>query len=63
MSGALFLPVNKIAERYSVTRHAVWKWRKNPDVKFPNPITINGRDMWRISDLEKWEIERAGKAA
>lgn len=63
MSAPNFLPVKKIAERYCVTRHAIWKWRKNPALEFPDPITINGRDFWRISDLEKWEAEKAGKAA
>lgn len=63
MSGPILIPAIKTAERYSVTTMTIWRWRKNEELGFPEPISINGRNMWRLADLEKWEAEKAGKAA
>lgn len=63
MSGPVFIPAAKMAERYGVTTMTIWRWRQKKELGFPEPISINGRNMWRLSDLEKWEADKAEKAA
>ena len=52
------LPTRDVAARYSVTTRSIDRWRKNPDLAFPQPIHINDRKYWSLADLEKWERER-----
>ncbi len=41
----------------------LWRWMHKPEVKFPPPIVISGRQFWKISELEEWERgAAAGKA-
>jgi hypothetical protein len=44
-----------------VTAMCVWRWMRDPRVRFPAPIKINNRNYWRFGDLRSWharEIER-----
>jgi len=52
------LPTGDVAARYSVTTRSIDRWRKSPDLAFPQPIYINDRKYWSLADLEKWERER-----
>ena len=52
------LPTGDVAARYSVTTRSIDRWRKDPDLAFPQPIYINDRKYWSLADLEKWERER-----
>ncbi len=63
MSEPVFFPIAKMLTRYNVTKMTIWRWRQNKELGFPEPISINGRNMWRLADLEKWEASQAGKAA
>jgi hypothetical protein len=53
------LPTGDVAARYSVTTRSIDRWRKDPELAFPQPIYINDRKYWSLADLEKWERERA----
>jgi hypothetical protein len=53
-----------VRKRYgNVVGRTLTRWEDDPDVDFPKHITItNGpraRRYWRITDLERWERERA----
>jgi predicted DNA-binding transcriptional regulator AlpA len=53
-----FLPAAKVRGRYNVSDMSLWRWLKDPALNFPEPIRINGRRFWRLSNLETWEKSR-----
>lgn len=43
-----------------VSQKTVWTWvREN---KFPRPIKLNGRTVWRLSDVKSWLSEQERKS-
>jgi predicted DNA-binding transcriptional regulator AlpA len=53
-----FLSGPGVDERYDISAMTRWRWQHNPSIKFPKPIEINRRKLWRLSDLEEWERSR-----
>ena len=53
------LPTGNVAARYGVTTRSIDRWWKDPELAFPQPIYINDRKYWSLTDLEEWERERA----
>jgi hypothetical protein len=49
------LPTGAVAARYGVTTRSVDRWWKDPDLNFPQPIIVNERKYWALTDLEIWE--------
>jgi hypothetical protein len=43
-----------------VTQMCIWRWTRDPRVKFPAPIKINNRNYWRFGDLRRWQYEQVG---
>jgi hypothetical protein len=41
----------------------VWRWGRLLDDPLPDPITINGRNYWRLCEIRKWLERRAELAA
>jgi predicted DNA-binding transcriptional regulator AlpA len=54
----VFLPAAKVRGRYNVSDMSIWRWCRDDSLKFPEPIRINGRRFWRLSELEIWEKSR-----
>ena len=52
------LPTGAVAARYGVTTRSVDRWWRNPDLNFPQPIIVNQRKYWALTDLEIWERGR-----
>jgi predicted DNA-binding transcriptional regulator AlpA len=42
-----------------VSSMCIWRWMRDPRVRFPQPIKINNRNYWRFGDLRQWQAERA----
>lgn len=42
-----------------VSEKTIWTWVR--EGKFPQPIRINGRTIWRLSDIEQWIAQQAGE--
>lgn len=59
----VFLTAPQVRQRYSVSEMTLWRWLKNADLHFPQPIVINRRRYFREVDLIEWERARAGRAA
>src|SRR6516165_8959538 len=55
------LPTGAVAARYGVTTRSVDRWWKDPDLNFPQPIIINERKYWAVTDLETWERGRVAE--
>jgi hypothetical protein len=49
------LPTGAVAARYGVTTRSIDRWWKDPDLNFPQPIIVNARKYWALTDLEIWE--------
>jgi len=45
---------------FGVNRGTVWRWYNLGN--FPAPVRLSaGCTRWRVSDLEKWEAQKAGQ--
>lgn len=42
-----------------VSEKTIWNWVKQG--KFPPPLKISGRTVWRSSDVQKWMAEQSEK--
>ena len=59
MRFTMYLSDKQVADRYSVSRISIWRWRKT-DPNFPQPVSLSpGCTRWRLSDIEAWEASRA----
>ena len=53
-----FLTTDQVTARYSISRSALFHWRKTAP-GFPAPIKLNGTSpRWRLSELEQWEAQQ-----
>ena len=53
------IPNSKLTQRYGSTREAIFRWKKDPALKFPKPaMTLNGRDFYDEEELTAWEESR-----
>jgi predicted DNA-binding transcriptional regulator AlpA len=66
-SHEVLIPAVRVAERIGVTRRTLSRWLSDPNLNFPQPISINSRLYVREVELNAWLAERArlsaGKAA
>lgn len=58
-----YLSEKDLTEKFSVSRQAVWRWRK--DRNFPKSVKIGGTDkpLWIEDEVEAWAIENSVRAA
>lgn len=58
-----FIPDKDVCARYGISPMTLWRWDRNPALKFPKPIRINRRKYRDEKDLESFEQSRISKAA
>jgi predicted DNA-binding transcriptional regulator AlpA len=46
-----------------VSAMCLWRWMRDPRVRFPQPVKLVGRNYWRLGDLRHWQAERAAETA
>jgi predicted DNA-binding transcriptional regulator AlpA len=46
-----------------VSTMCIWRWMRDPRVRFPAPVKINGRNYWRLGVLRRWDAERMARDA
>jgi hypothetical protein len=39
-----------------------WRWSKDAALGFPVPMKVNGRLLYRLSELEAWERRMAAQS-
>lgn len=54
----MFLTVQQVADRYSVTKATIWRWVRT-DPTFPRPVKFSEQSTrFELSALEAWESTR-----
>ena len=53
-----FLTGRGVRERYHVTSMSIWRWLKDLEMGFPQPIRIGRLRYWKLSELIEWEAGR-----
>jgi predicted DNA-binding transcriptional regulator AlpA len=54
-----YLTRSSVRKRYGISNMTLWRWERDPRLKFPKPLEINGRLYQDLSALEEWERSRA----
>ena len=50
-----FLPDSKVCDRYHVCSSTLYRWDRDPELKFPKPIRINGRKYRDEAELDAFD--------
>ena len=50
----------KIAKRFGVTPRSIDRWGHHPDLNFPKPCFINGRQYFSQFETDMWRDRRFG---
>jgi predicted DNA-binding transcriptional regulator AlpA len=58
-----FLTGPQVQKRYQKSHVTLWRWIRDSELAFPQPLKINRLNYWRLADLEAWEAAREGRAA
>lgn len=58
-----YLSGPQVQERYGVTKMTLWRWCENPSMGFPQPLRINGRKYFDVTELDAWDRSRISGAA
>ena len=52
----LYLSVEQVAKRFSVSKDTIWRWKRNGE--FPAPVKLGGTTTrWRLADIEEYESQ------
>jgi hypothetical protein len=55
--------IRPVCARYNdVTPRTVTRWQNDPRRKFPQPVTINCRRYWDVSDLDQYDRDLTREA-
>jgi predicted DNA-binding transcriptional regulator AlpA len=58
----VMLTAKQVRTRYgNVSDMAIWRWLRDEQFPFPQPLVINRRRYWKLSDLAHWELAQAGR--
>jgi predicted DNA-binding transcriptional regulator AlpA len=55
----IFLTGPQVQARFQKSHVTIWRWIRDAELGFPQPIKINRLNYWRLSDLEAWEAAQA----
>ena len=63
-SSEKFLTSQQVRTRYGdKSDMTLYRWVRNPTLGFPQPVVINGRRFWRLSELQAWEDNHSAQRA
>jgi hypothetical protein len=55
------MPAKKVQQRYDIADRTLDRWLVSKTLNFPQPVLINKRRYWRVSELVVWERQRAAR--
>ncbi|SFS13753.1 helix-turn-helix transcriptional regulator [Yoonia litorea] len=50
-----YLNTRDVQQHYRIGRSTLYRWQTVPDIRFPKPLKIGHRLLWRESDLVKFD--------
>lgn len=53
------LPTRAVCRRYGVSDRTISRWERDPDLQFPQPVTINKRKYYDASALTAFDRAQA----
>jgi predicted DNA-binding transcriptional regulator AlpA len=60
----VYLTSRQVCSRYGgMTEQTLWRWGRDPQLAFPSPLKIKGRNLWSERALTAWERRRARRDA
>ncbi len=59
MASQKYLTGPQVLDRYQITRVTLFRWQKNKELAFPQPLTVNRRKFFLEDELIAWETNRA----
>jgi hypothetical protein len=57
------LPSTKVCDRYGIDRRTLGRWQVDPDMGFPSPQIINGRNYFEEDELDSFDKSCARRVA
>lgn len=63
MTSQKYLTGPQVLSRYQISEMTLFRWQKNKDLAFPQPLKINRRKFFLEDDLIAWERSRAAGRA
>ncbi len=54
-----YLSSNQVQEHYKISRSSLYRWQDDPTIRFPRPLKIGHRILWRDIDLEDFDARMA----
>ena len=61
-AAAVFLPARKVLDRYNISGMSLYRWIRDERMNFPEPVYFGRFRYWKLSDLVRWERDRARRA-
>jgi DNA-binding transcriptional MerR regulator len=55
------LPTRLVSARYGVSDRTIARWERDPDLRFPQPLVVNGRKYFSEDDLTAWDRANASR--
>lgn len=59
----VFLTGPQVVARYCITQMTLWRWVRDDKLGFPQPMTVNRRRFFRLTDLVAWEQRQLTRGA
>jgi predicted site-specific integrase-resolvase len=59
-----WLNATQLADHFGVSTMTISRWKKDPELNFPDPRLVNGREYYSRSVADQWmEAQPASKTA
>ncbi|MBY4589459.1 DNA-binding protein [Rhizobium redzepovicii] len=58
-----YLTGRQVADRYQITPVSLYRWERDERLRFPQPMVVNRRKLFKVVELVAWERERAKERA
>jgi predicted DNA-binding transcriptional regulator AlpA len=65
MSNQKLSPSSRVRERCGgISEMTLWRWRQDPDLAFPTPVTIRGRNFYDDDEITEFlDRQKAASSA
>ena len=62
-SAAVYLTATQTRARYGgISDMTLWRWLSDPGLAFPQPLVINRRRLFKLTELEDFDRRQARKS-